>query len=313
MSDRVDLPALRLFADVLRLGSLGAAARESGVTQQAASARIRSLERTIGIELLVRGASGSEPTEAGRLFATWAADVLAAADRLDSGVRALRESDRRHLAFAASQTVAEHLAPGWLVALRRATDAAGAAPVEVRLTVGNSEAVAELVRSRAVELGVIESPDLPADLAAVPLGHDALVPVVAPDHPWASRTAPLDLAELAATPLAVREQGSGTRRALERLLAERGAGAPVAPAMELDTSAAVRSAAAAGIAPAVLSELAVADDIRLGRLVRIPLAGAPLHREFTAIWRGDATQPSPAAEALLRVIGRESRAGGADA
>jgi len=83
------------------------------------------------------------------------------------------------------------------------------------------------------------------------------------------------LAELAATPLIVREPGPGTRETLDRVLAR--AGVDLAPPlMVLEVNAAVRSAVAAGIGPAVLSIATVQDDLDLGHLVEVPVADAVL-------------------------------------
>ena len=70
--------------------------------------------------------------------------------------------------------------------------------------------------------------------------------------------------------------------------------------MELGTSAAVRSAIAAGVGPGVLSRLAVRDDLVLGRLVAVELAGPPLTRQLTAVWKPDDPLP-PEGQRLLAV------------
>jgi DNA-binding transcriptional LysR family regulator len=54
-------------------------------------------------------------------------------------------------------------------------------------------------------------------------------------------------------------------------------------------------------APGVLSRLAVRDDLVLGRLVAIEMAGPPLTRPLTAIWRPDHDPPVPEAARLLTV------------
>jgi DNA-binding transcriptional LysR family regulator len=71
--------------------------------------------------------------------------------------------------------------------------------------------------------------------------------------------------------------------------------------MELGTSAAVRSAIAEGVGPGVLSRLAVRDDLVLGRLVAIEVAGPPLRRPLTAVWRHDLDPLPPEAARLLAV------------
>ena len=113
-----DLGALRALREVGRQGSIAAAASVLGVSQQALSARMRTLERAMGVTLLARSPSGSHLTEQGRLVVGWAEDVLDAADRLEAGLRSIRSGVSHRLAIAASQTIAEHLVPHWLIELR---------------------------------------------------------------------------------------------------------------------------------------------------------------------------------------------------
>lgn len=291
-----DLGSLELLAAVSRTGSLGAAGRELGLTQQAASARVRTMERLVGVAVLHRSARGSSLTEAGTLLVRWAEPVLTAAQRLDTALAALRGERDTHLDVAASFTVAEYLLPGWLVTLR-----AEAATTHVDLVVRNSGQVAERVLAGESQLGFVEGPDLPRGLSAAVVGADELVLVVAPAHPWARRRRPVPAAELAATALVTREPGSGTRRALDRVL--RGAAPdtpPAAPALELSVTTAVRQAVLAGAAPAVLSDLAVRDDLAAGRLVRVPVDGVALRRDLRAVWAEGPTPPGPARD-LLRI------------
>ncbi len=158
-----DLGALRALREVGRQGSIAAAAAVLGVSQQALSARMRTLERAMGVTLLGRTPSGSHLTEPGRLVVGWAEDVLDAADRLEAGLRSVRSGVSHRLAIAASQTIAEHLVPHWLVELRSVERAAagqrsagqrsagqtdGYPPTVVELTVANSTGVLDLVRRR---------------------------------------------------------------------------------------------------------------------------------------------------------------------
>jgi DNA-binding transcriptional LysR family regulator len=312
MSETVhDLGALRALREVGRHESIAAAAPVLGVSQQALSARMRTLERVMGVPLLARSSAGSHLTEQGRLIVGWAEDVLDAADRLEAGVRSIRSGVSRRLSIAASQTIAEHLVPHWLVELRgieqAGPDLAGteqapdATPTVVELTVANSTGVIELVRDVKVRLGFIETPHLPTDLVTVHLRDDEMLVVTAPGHPWARRRGPLSLAEVAAAPLVMREAGSGTRDTLTDHLAAQHPPLTARIAMELGTSAAVRSAIAAGVGPGVLSRLTVRDDLVLGRLVAIEVAGPPLTRQLTAVWRHDLDPLPPEGARLLAV------------
>src|SRR5580704_2560750 len=297
-----DLGALRALREVGRQGSIAAAASVLGVSQQALSARMRTLERATGVTLLARSPGGSHLTEQGSLVVGWAEDVLDAADRLEAGLRSIRSGVSHRLAIAASQTIAEHLVPHWLVELRNTEQAsAERTPTVVELTVANSTRVIELVRDVKVRLGFIETPHLPADLVTAHLRDDEMLVVTAPGHPWARRRRPLSLAEIAATPMVMREAGSGTRVTLTDHLAAQQPPLSARIAMELGTSAAVRSAIAEGVGPGVLSRLAVRDDLVLGRLVAIEVAGPPLRRPLTAVWRPDLDPLPPEAARLLAV------------
>lgn len=284
-----DLRALELLVVVARTGSLGAAASELGITQQAASSRVRTMEALVGEPLVARSRRGSELTQTGELLVQWAGRVLDAAQELDAGITALRSDRRGHLDIAASLTIAEHLLPGWMVGLRAHQSQRGQQPTEIRMTATNTERVTELVTSGEVDLGFVEGPEAPRGLRRRLVGTDELLVVVGPTHPWASRPRRrVTATTLAATPLVVREAGSGTRTVLERALADLPQAPPV---LELSSTASVRAAVAAGAGPAAVGAHAVRDDLATGRLVRITVAGLDLTRRLHAVWLGG---PQPA-------------------
>ena len=298
------LSELRVFDCAVRTGSLSAAARELGLSQQAVSARLRGLERLLGLELVRRSPAGVTPTQVGDSVLAWAREVLDAAQRFDTSVAALHgETGAATLTVAASQTIAAHLLPDWIVELRSARIGADLPPTQTALRTANSAEVIALVRSGEADLGFIEHPDSPPGLGRAVIGQDRMLVAIAPQHPWAQR-ASIPLAELAATPLVTREEGSGTRAAFEAAVRERLGGEAARPLLSLATEAAVRSAVARGVAPAVLSELTVRDDVRLGRILALPITADPLLRPFAAIWRGGPRDLNGARRDLVEIAAR---------
>jgi DNA-binding transcriptional LysR family regulator len=324
-----DLVSLRLLVEALDRASIGGAARELGVSQPAASERLRALEQRLGVQLCIRSPRGVRPTPAGTVVRDWAADILAGAERLATGVAALRAEQAGQLRVAASLTVAEHLFPGWVHALRRA-----APDAVVRLEVANSAEVAAALGAGRCDLGFIEGGSAPRTLQFRTVMHDRLTVVVAPSHRWARRRPPrVTPAELASTPLVVREEGSGTRDVLERALrlrtrrpsahgsatgrdpgddpsrdpgrdASRGAGTPpFRTALELGSTRAVTAAVLAGEGPAVVSVLAVAELLGRGELVAVDVEGIDLARRVRAVWR-EGHPPAGAAATLLAIASR---------
>ena len=295
-ADRVpDLGSLELLLAVARLGSLGRAARELGITQPAASGRVRSMERQLGVALVDRSPRGSRLTEAGALVADWARRIVEAAEAFDAGATALRDRRDSRLRVAASMTIAEYLLPGWLIALRAARPGTA-----VSLLAGNSAAVAERLHTDEADLGFVEGLDIPAGLDGAVVAHDRLVLVVAPGHRWAGRRTPVEAAEVAATPLILREEGSGTRQVLESAL-----GALAPPLLELSSTTAVKASAVSGAGPAVLSELAVGEELSARRLIHVPVDGVELRRALRAVWPRGHRPTGPARDLLSLTRGRD--------
>ncbi|GAA3461680.1 LysR substrate-binding domain-containing protein [Saccharothrix longispora] len=290
-----DLDSLRLLVLVGELGSLGRAAERLGVAQPSASKRLATLERALGLVLVDRGRRGSVLTPAGVVVGERARRVLDEVAGLLEGAEALRSAREAGLRVAASMTVAEHLAPGWIAELRRHRP-----ELRVGLRVTNSETVVGLVRDGAVDVGFVEAPGALAGLSTRRVAVDRLALVVAPGHPWARRRRELTAAELATVPLVVRERGSGTRDTLDRALPD-----ACPPALELGSTTAVRGAVVAGVAPAVLSVLAVGLDLADGRLVEVPVA-LDLRRVLRAVWPGGRRLVGPAAELLAAATRRSS-------
>ncbi|MEV5609880.1 LysR family transcriptional regulator [Streptomyces sp. NPDC052225] len=283
-----DLGALELLLAVARLGSLGAAARELGITQPAASSRIRSMERQLGLALVDRSPRGSRLTDTGALVTDWARRIVDAAEEFDAGAQALRVRRDSRLRVAASMTIAEYLLPRWLIALR-----AERPDTAVSLLAGNSATVGERLLSGDADLGFVEGVSVPAGLDSAVIAQDSLIVVAAPGHPWSRRRRPLLADELAATPLILREEGSGTRQVLDAAL-----GGLARPLIELSSTTAVKAAAVSGAGPSVLSELAVGEELASRRLVQVPLEGVRLSRDLRAVWPAGHLPTGPARDLL---------------
>jgi DNA-binding transcriptional LysR family regulator len=291
-----DLPSLDLLVTVGELGSISAAAAAHGVTQPAASMRLRALERLLEIPLLDRSTRGARLTPAGMATAEWAAAVLSDLRTLLAGAAALRSDRSSHLCLGASLTVAEYLVPRWLQLL-----AVEAPNTKVSLAMGNTAHVTELVSRGEVDLGFIEGPRPPGNLRTKELLADRLVIIVAPGHPWSRRRRPISAHQLAETPLLLREPGSGTREVLTEALEANGLEAT--PLMELGSTTAIKAAAIGAIGPAVVSALAVRSELRTGQLVSISCEDMRLERTIRAVW-SPGRPPSTAAARLLAIGAR---------
>src|SRR5215472_1413444 len=179
----------------------------------------------------------------GRICRSWSAPIQWCSHGfngllgLGRSAQHVRDGDGEHgascrLRVSASSTIAEQLLPAWLASFRAAAAGRPGGPVpDVVLTAVNTDTVIARVTEDAADIGFIEGPRRPTGLRSRVIGHDRLVVVVAPGHPWARRRRGVGAAELASTPLVGREGGSGTRDTLSAALAAAlGPGAAQVPA-----------------------------------------------------------------------------------
>ncbi|WP_138413650.1 LysR family transcriptional regulator [Sinomonas gamaensis] len=286
-----DLRHYRFLAALAAHGSIGAAARETGMAQPNGSRLLEQMEGSAGFALARRTPRGTELTDRGRVIAGLASDVLEAAESVARAVGAL-ERDRGTLHVSASMTVAEHLMPSWLAAAQERLPG-----MNLTLDVGNSDEVFDRLRSGEADLGFVEGPTVQTGFRYLDVARDELVVVVRPDHPWAAR-GEITPEEVATAGLVVRERGSGTRQTADLALAAHGTG----PRFEVGSNAALAASVAAGLGPGVVSRLAVQLALRSGRLAEIATPGLRLRRVLRAVW--SAAEPLPrSAQEFLAMIG----------
>lgn len=111
--------------------------------------------------------------------------------------------------------------------------------------------------------------------------------------------------DLLAQPLVQREEGSGTRRCMERALERAGvAPARLAVALELGSTEAVKGAVLEGAGVAVLSRRAVEREVAAGQLKTVPVEGLALDRDIYVVRDRRRALPGPA-ELFLAFVNPE--------
>jgi LysR family transcriptional regulator, low CO2-responsive transcriptional regulator len=285
---------LNTFLALARTGSVRGAAAALVVTEPAVSAAVSALQRDLGVELVTRQGRGVVLTPAGETLARYAAELLGLRDQ---ALREIREV--RALRLAAVTTAGEYVVPPLLKAFR-----AEQPGVELTVEVGNRAEVFERLARRQVDLAIGGRPPAGSGITGVAFLEYKLEVVTAADHPVAD---PADETWL------LRERGSGTRATVEAFLEENG----VAPrsTMTLGSNGAVKQAVAVGLGITLLSNHAAGPELAAGTLVRVPMAGAPLHRSWFVLQRDSGPmlpeaaafqafcRSEPAKEAVLSAIG----------
>lgn len=267
---------LQALVAVARHGHVTRAADELGLSQPAVSHQLRGIERVLGVPVVERVGRGIRLTAEGRALVPAAAGALAALRAVAEVAAARRGLQAGSLVIAASNSIGVYRLPGWVARFLELHPA-----LEVRTRLVNTQEAVTLLHAAEVDCALVEGPCSTAGLEALSLGWDELVVVAAPGHPLA-RLPKVRGEDLVGTRYLSREEGSGTEALASRLL---GSAHHQGPVLELAHVGAVREGALAGLGYAVLPAVAIADDLRQGRLVKLPLRRAVLRRELRGLRR----------------------------
>lgn len=282
---------LEAFLAVAERRGVSRAAKALYLTQPALSARLRNLERELGVELFVRTPTGVRLTSAGQSFRPIAQRILQTLADGREALSELAEGEAGRLVLGAAPAASAYLLPGLVKRFRETNP-------DVRLVVvtGHSEEVLEMVRGEQVQLGLVRDLGHP-DVVAVPIFEDEIVLVVPPDHPFATAGA-IRVADLESARLILFDRTSSYFELISPFFRE--AGFVPKGLMEIDNVEAAKKMVEHGLGAALLPRSAVADEVEAGGLVHVPIADAPsVRRTITAIRHRRPVTPSALAEAFL--------------
>jgi len=266
--------SLLIFVEVANTGSFSTAARNLGLTQPAVSAQIRTLEKEFGNTLIDRSTGRSRLTEAGRSFLAYALDILDMEEKLRREMEGRRSEVSGPITISASTIPGEYIMPHILARYREHHPLA-----DPRLNISDSSRVLERVRAGEVDLGCVGFREEDDRLRYGLLCEDRLVFIAPPDHPL-SRRRNLKPADLEGEPLLYREEGSGTRSHMLKILAGLGLDKGPGDAMVLGSTMAVIQAVVAGEGISVVSLWAASAYIKQELVSVLKLKAPGLRREF---------------------------------
>lgn len=270
------LDQLRIFVAVAEQEHVTRAAQQLNLTQSATSAAIAALEERYAAKLFDRIGRNIRLTAMGREFLTEARAVLARASAAETVLADFAGLKRGSLSLAASQTAGNYWLPPLIWHFQQRHPG-----IVFHLDIGNTEQVARHVLEGRADIGFVEGEVDEPTLSIQTVTEDDLALVVSPDHPRATRR-PIKRSDLKEIAWVLREQGSGTRAALESTLARFKLGPKdINVAIELPSNESVRTAVAAGAGATLMSKLVAAAMLKSNQLIELDLQLPP--RRFYAL------------------------------
>ena len=266
---------LRVFCTVARLLSYTRAAEELGCRQPTASAMVAELERATQLILFEQRGKQLMLTDEGHELYAHAQQVVSSADEAWWAMEEQRggmATVSRPLRIAADTSVGTYVLPHLLGAFHQQYP-----NVALQLNVANRASVRASLQAGEVDLAIAGRPPEVEGLLAEPFLANPLVVVASPEHVLAGQSL-ITLTRLSEEVFLQREEGSGTRAAVEELFEI--AGVPLKVGMVLGHVEAIKHAVAAGLGVSVLSALAVKREVQYGTLAILNVEMFPIQRRW---------------------------------
>jgi DNA-binding transcriptional LysR family regulator len=279
---------LRVFNAVARHLSFAKAAETLHVSAPAITMQIKDLEAEVGMPLFERQGRKVSLTTSGEYLLVYARKMLALLKDAEDAAARLQRIETGKLTIGMVDTTT-YFIPAML--RRFLNEHEG---IELILKVGNRLELMQWLQNSEVDIAIMGSPSSEIPTRAEPFAANPLVFVASPDHPLASESG-LKAEDLRQQSLIVREQGSGTRNAMESFFSQ----ARFQPrfSMELHSNDAIKQAVKANLGLSFLSLHTIDLELQAKQLSILDVRGSPVVRAWHVV-HALSKLLSPAAEAF---------------
>jgi DNA-binding transcriptional LysR family regulator len=257
---------IQTFIEVARHKSVSKAAERLFVTQPAVSMQIKQLEDAFGLALIEPMGRNIRLTHAGEAFLTHAISAMGQFKDLEATMAEHVGLSKGRIDLAVVST-AKYFMPMLLVHFGKLFPG-----IDIQLNIDNRENVLGMMARNEADLVVMGRSPANMDCQATPFATNPLAILSAPDHALARRKQ-LPFSALADHGFVVREQGSGTRAAMERLFTEHQTSLKVV--MEMPSNETIKQAVMAGMGLSFLSLRTVRHELAGGYIALVDIQGLP--------------------------------------
>lgn len=292
------LHQLKVFEATARHGSFTRAAEELYLTQPTVSIQVKQLTKAVGLPLFEQIGKRLYLTQAGKKLLDTCQEIFQGLDQFEMSIADLKGMKQGQLKLAVI-TTAKYFVPRLLGPFCKRYPG-----IDISLKVTNHQRIQESMAANEDDLYIISQPPSQPDLSIHPFLENPLIVLAPTGHPLA-RKKDIPIEALNNEPFIMREPGSGTRRAVEKLFGEESIEVKVS--LELGSNEAIKQAIAGGLGISVLSQHTIISEGTTGEFAILDVQGFPIERHwYVANLAGK--QLSVVAETFLQFLLEESPA-----
>lgn len=270
------LRQLKVFESVAKHRSFSRAAEALYLSQPAVSMQVKQLEESVGLPLIEQMGKKIFLTEAGQEMFHYSQAIAGQLEEMEEVLARMKGLDQGRLKITVVST-ANYFAPQLLASFSQRH-----AGVTISLDVTNREVLLQQLATNETDMVIMGQPPEGQDLSAESFMENPLVVIASPSHALAG-VKQIELKQLAGEPFMVREAGSGTRSAMERIFQKHEIAFKTG--MVMSTNEAIKQAVQAGMGLGIVSLHTVALELETGRLVMLDVKSFPIMRHWFVVHR----------------------------
>lgn len=212
----MNLNLFKTYVRVVETQNLSKTADDFGISQPAVTKQIQSLEDIFGVLLLERSGRKLKPTEAGEILYTYAREIIKTVDKTQIVMEELSESRKGSLYIGASTIPGQYILP-YLIKIYKDKYFS----TSISMDIADTEKIFNKVAERELDIGIVGAWINNRKVDGFQWLEDELV-VIVPESNKLAKNKEVKLNSLLNERWITREKGSGTRKAIEGLLAAHG-------------------------------------------------------------------------------------------
>ncbi len=292
----ISIRQLEIFETVAQTESFTRASKVLNMTQPAVSMQIKQLEVITEIPLFERHGKKIILTDIGHDMQSYAGSILTQFRNMQQALEELQSVHQGYLKVSAATTT-NHFITHMLASFSRKHPA-----IKIALDITNRESLVKQLHAYEPDLVIMGEPPATLELESDIIMANPLVMISNPDHPLAEQSN-IPLESVMTEVFVTREEGSGTRSAIERHLAIHNLS--FSQSFEMGSNEAIKHSVVAGLGLGLVSLHTIKMELEAKKLTILDVDGLPIMRDWHIVTR-NGKRLSPAAKAFKKHILKEA-------
>ena len=289
----MQIESLKVFCDLAETTSFTKAAQINGVTQSAVSQQISSLETKFDAALIERSKKKFTLTKEGETFYKYSKQIVQSYDELRHKIQGIQNVVTGTIKVVTIYSIGLHELPPYLKKFLKKHPT-----VNVSVEYRRATQLYEDIISGMADIGLVAYPQKDPRLHVTSLAEDMLVLICHPDHPLAQKPR-VKLSEIASHKFVAFEPDIPTRRAIDKILRDRGV--EVIHAMEFDNIETVKRAVEIDAGISIVPRSPVAQEVAKKTIAMVEIEDEQFYRPLAAVHKKSKVL-SPAMKEFLALL-----------